>query len=59
MDVKRASDNVAIIHGASVTPTSILLTGPESETKNRVLRLYPDNHSHFLLTGLGMFARCE
>lgn len=42
------SGNVVIIHRVKVTPTSILLSGPEPETKNRVLRKYPDNHDYFL-----------
>jgi hypothetical protein len=42
------SDNVAIIHRAKVTPSNVLLTGPEIETKNRILRKYPRNHDCFL-----------
>lgn len=41
-------DNVAIIHRAKVTPAGVYLYGPEDETKNRVLRKYPDHHSYFL-----------
>lgn len=41
-------ENVAIIHRATVTPTSIRLSGPERENKNRVLRKYPQHHGHFL-----------
>lgn len=42
------SDNVAIIHRAKVTPTHVLLYGPESETTNRVLRKYAEHHEFFL-----------
>ena len=44
----RASDNVAIIHRAKVTPTGIRLFGPEPESNNRVLRKYPKHHEYFL-----------
>lgn len=42
------SSNVAIIHRAKVTPTGIILQGPEAEANNRVLRKYPDHHEYFL-----------
>ncbi|KAI9739001.1 MAG: hypothetical protein M1818_005315 [Claussenomyces sp. TS43310] len=45
---KRESENVAIIHRATVTPAGIYLYGPKPETKNRVLRKYPDHHDYFL-----------
>ncbi|PHH76192.1 hypothetical protein CDD83_4307 [Cordyceps sp. RAO-2017] len=33
---------------AMVTPTRILLQGPDAESKNRVLRMFPDHGDHFL-----------
>lgn len=33
---------------AMVTPTRILLQGPDAESKNRVLRMFPDHPDHFL-----------
>jgi hypothetical protein len=45
---ERASENVAIIHRAKITPTGIYLFGPEPESNNRVLRKYPDHHEYFL-----------
>lgn len=43
-----ASENVAVIHKATVTPAGIYLYGPEAESNNRVLRKYPQNHDYFL-----------
>lgn len=43
-----ALENVAIIHRAMVTPAGIYLTGPEAESKNRVLRKYSGHHEYFL-----------
>lgn len=43
-----SSENVANIHRAKVTPTSIQLSGPEPESNNRVLRKYRDYHEYFL-----------
>lgn len=48
MAVKRASENIAIIHRATVTPGGIFLSGPEAENKNRILRKYPLHHDNFL-----------
>lgn len=42
------SENVVNIHRVKVTPTSILLSGPEPESTNRVLRKYPENHDSFI-----------
>jgi hypothetical protein len=42
------SENVATIHRARVTPSTIRLHGPEPESNNRVLRRYPYHHDHFL-----------
>lgn len=44
----KASENLAIIHRAKVTPTGIHLYGPEAESNNRVLRKYPNHHEYFL-----------
>ncbi|KJZ71946.1 hypothetical protein HIM_08626 [Hirsutella minnesotensis 3608] len=33
---------------AMVTPTRIMLQGPDAESKNRVLRMFPDHADHFL-----------
>ena len=33
---------------AMVTPTRILLSGPDAESKNRVLRMFPNHGDHFL-----------
>ncbi|KAG9245825.1 rna-dependent rna polymeras-like protein [Calycina marina] len=46
--INERSQNAAVIHRAKVIPTSILLSGPEPESTNRVLRKYPDNHDSFL-----------
>jgi hypothetical protein len=42
------SENVAIIHKATVTPAGIYLYGPDMESNNRVLRKYPAHHDCFL-----------
>ncbi|RDL29987.1 RNA-dependent RNA polymerase [Venustampulla echinocandica] len=44
----KTSENVAIIHRAKVTPTSVQLSGPEPESNNRVLRKYLNYHQYFL-----------
>lgn len=38
----------AFVLKAMVTPTRIVLHGPDAESKNRVLRLFPDRHDYFL-----------
>ncbi|RDA84822.1 hypothetical protein CP532_3158 [Ophiocordyceps camponoti-leonardi (nom. inval.)] len=38
----------AWVFKAVVTPTTITLQGPEAESKNRVLRLFPDHGDYFL-----------
>jgi hypothetical protein len=48
MASKSNSNNVAIIHRARVTPTGIYLQGPAPESKNRVLRRYPEHHEYFI-----------
>ncbi|EFX06378.1 RNA-dependent RNA polymerase [Grosmannia clavigera kw1407] len=42
------SENLAPICRVSVTPTRILLYGPEFEKKNRVLRKFPNQHDCFI-----------
>lgn len=42
------SQNVAVIHKATVTPCGVYLEGPEAESNNRVLRKYSKNHDCFL-----------
>lgn len=43
-----SSKNVAIIHRVRVTPSGTYLQGPTRESKNRVLRKYPDHHEYFI-----------
>ena len=45
---EHASENMAMIHRVTVTPTGMYLYGPDSEPMNRVLRKYPNNHEFFL-----------
>lgn len=47
------STNVAVIHRAKITPTSMYLGGPAHETQNRVLRKYPQHHDYFLRVQFG------
>jgi RNA dependent RNA polymerase len=47
-DLTQQHDHIALIHKATVTPTGIILEGPEPETKNRVLRKY-SLHTEFFL----------
>jgi RNA dependent RNA polymerase len=42
------SENVAVIHKATVTPAGIYLYGPDLESNNRVLRKYSAHHDCFL-----------
>ncbi|KAF4336323.1 RNA-directed RNA polymerase [Fusarium beomiforme] len=41
-------DHQVYVFKAMVTPTRILLTGPDPESKNRVLRKYQENNDYFL-----------
>ncbi|KAF9785643.1 hypothetical protein IL306_005015 [Fusarium sp. DS 682] len=41
-------DHQIYIFKAMVTPTRVLLTGPDPESKNRVLRKYNENNDYFL-----------
>jgi hypothetical protein len=47
-DEPTPSDQVALIHKATVTPSGIYLYGPETECNNRVLRKYARYHDFFL-----------
>lgn len=42
------SQNLTLVHRATVTPTRITLHGPELEAKNRILRKFPDHHEYFI-----------
>lgn len=42
------SQNLALIHRATVTPSRITLHGPELEAQNRILRKFPDHHEYFI-----------
>ncbi|RTE70640.1 hypothetical protein BHE90_014965 [Fusarium euwallaceae] len=44
----RILDHQVWVFKASVTPTRVFLTGPDAESRNRVLRMYPDNNDSFL-----------
>jgi hypothetical protein len=43
-----SSLNTALIHRVIITPTLILLQGPEPESNNRVLRKYAGSHDNFI-----------
>lgn len=45
--VPRSSDD-AVIHRLDVTPAAYNMEGPEWMGSNRVLRMFPDHHDHFL-----------
>lgn len=40
-------DNVADIYHGQIMPSGMYLQGPEPESKNHVLRKYPDHHDYF------------
>ncbi|KAI3400992.1 hypothetical protein diail_697 [Diaporthe ilicicola] len=42
------TQNLALIHRVTVTPTRTTLHGPELEAKNRILRKYPNHHEYFI-----------
>lgn len=42
------TQNLALVHRVTVTPTRTTLHGPELEAKNRILRKYPNHHEYFL-----------
>ena len=45
-ELAKQYDHIMLVHKATVTPTRIILSGPEPEVKNRVLRkfsAFPDN----------------
>ncbi|XP_044723884.1 RNA dependent RNA polymerase domain-containing protein [Hirsutella rhossiliensis] len=41
-------DHQTWVFKAMVTPTRVILQGPDAESKNRVLRMFPDHGDHFL-----------
>ncbi|KAF5012175.1 hypothetical protein FDECE_1765 [Fusarium decemcellulare] len=41
-------DHQVWVFKASITPTRVILSGPDAESRNRVLRMYPDNNDSFL-----------
>ena len=46
--IARKHDHLALIHKAMISPAGMWLEGPVLETKNRVLRKYPDDTQSFL-----------
>lgn len=44
----KAPLNQMWVFRATVTPTRILLNGPDAESRNRVLRMFPNYNDHFL-----------
>lgn len=42
------SQNLALVHRVTVTPSRITLHGPELEAKNRILRKFPQHHEFFV-----------
>lgn len=42
------TQSLALVHRVTVTPTRSTLHGPELESKNRILRKYPNHHEYFL-----------
>jgi hypothetical protein len=45
---ERARQNLTMVYKVQVTPSRILLTGPEPETKNRILRKYLRHTDYFI-----------
>ena len=41
-------EHLILVHKANITPTGTYLSGPQPETKNRVLRKYAEYPNHFL-----------
>ncbi|RYP53397.1 hypothetical protein DL768_001642 [Monosporascus sp. mg162] len=44
---ERARQNLVMVYKVQVTPTRILLQGPEPEAKNRILRKFPNHTQYF------------
>lgn len=44
---ERAQQNLVMVYKVQVTPTRILLQGPEPEAKNRILRKFPTRTQYF------------
>ncbi|KAK7752663.1 hypothetical protein SLS62_005432 [Diatrype stigma] len=47
LTTERARQNLVMVYKVQVTPTRILLQGPEPEAKNRILRKFPQHTQHF------------
>ena len=47
-ELAKQYDHIMLVHKATVTPTRIILSGPEPEVKNRVLRKYSEFPDNFL-----------
>ncbi|KAK9443363.1 RNA-dependent RNA polymerase [Metarhizium brunneum] len=52
-DSRSPASGRALVLKALVTPTRIVLRGPDLETKNRVLRMFPGKPDHFLRVTFG------
>ncbi|KAL4746644.1 hypothetical protein BDW72DRAFT_197492 [Aspergillus terricola var. indicus] len=44
----RPAPHLALIHRVVVTPSRIILHGPETEPLNRILRRFPNHHEYFI-----------
>ncbi|KAK6955968.1 hypothetical protein Daesc_003615 [Daldinia eschscholtzii] len=44
---ERESQSLVMVYKVQVTPTRVILLGPEPEAKNRILRKFPDHISYF------------
>ncbi|RYP29813.1 hypothetical protein DL767_006554 [Monosporascus sp. MG133] len=44
---ERARQNLVMVYKVQVTPTRIILQGPEPEAKNRILRKFPNHTQYF------------
>ncbi|KAH6976978.1 RNA dependent RNA polymerase-domain-containing protein [Ilyonectria sp. MPI-CAGE-AT-0026] len=44
----KVSRHQAWVFKATVTPTRVLLNGPDAESRNRVLRMFPNHNDYFL-----------
>ncbi|KAI0007501.1 RdRP-domain-containing protein [Xylariaceae sp. FL0662B] len=44
---ERARQNLTMVYKVQVTPTRVILLGPEPEAKNRILRKFPDHTGYF------------
>ncbi|KAJ2899354.1 RNA-dependent RNA polymerase [Zalerion maritima] len=53
LDSIRENEHLVWIYKALVTPTHVILSGPELEARNRVLRKFPDHTDHFVRVQFG------